>query len=291
MLRFAKYHGLGNDFVLLDAAALPSPITPERARALCERHTGIGADGVLLREPPSDPRALCRMVVYNADGSRPQMCGNGLRCFALWLVDEGLAGDPTGELLVETDAGLRPCRLSDDGRLVTIAMGVPRLDRAALPMTGSGPAVEVLEVDGARLRLRGVSMGNPHAVVQVDTPTTRAQAERFGPVLVAHPLFPERTNVELAYVREDGSVELTVYERGVGITQACGTGAVATVAALAADLGEGFLARDVAVDLPGGRLSIHIERAADGAQGQSWLTGPAVRVFAGTLTGSGPLVR
>jgi diaminopimelate epimerase len=288
MLPFAKYHGLGNDFLIVDLRAYPGAAavqTPAAARALCDRRFGVGGDGVLAVLPPGAGDANVRMRVLNSDGSEAEMCGNGIRCVAKELHDRDpvLAGRDV--IRVETLAGVLDCAVTRgaDGRAaaVAVAMGRPRLVRAEIPMTG-GPGERCLEelVPEADLRVTAVSMGNPHAVAFVDEtgPALRARAERLGPVVETHAWFPRRTNVELAHVVEPGLIELVVWERGCGITLACGTGACATAVA-ACLTGRGERGRELRVRLLGGELAI---RVADDLSGVT-MRGPATHVFDGQV--------
>jgi diaminopimelate epimerase len=273
--RFFKYHGLGNDFVVLDRRGGGGPIEPSRARSLCDRRRGIGADGVLTIL--ASGCAPARMHVTNADGSYAQMCGNGLRCVAKYLADEaGIAGD---ELPIETGNGVLACRLhrGPDARVaeVTIDMGRPELDAERIPMRAKGRFVaRPIEVEGGRVTATAVSMGNPHLVVF--SPEI-GMARTLGPELEQNPLFPERTNVELAR-REGEGLEVLVWERGCGITEACGTGACAAM--VAAVLEERLPAgEERPVRLPGGTL--HIRVAPD--LSRVFMRGPAERVFEGEV--------
>lgn len=269
METFFKYHGLGNDFVVLDRRASGQDLDAEATVRLCDRHFGVGADGVLVILP--EPGAAGRMVVHNADGSIAQMCGNGLRCVVKHLAERG--GGQPARLDVATGAGLLPCEIDwQDGRVaaVTVAMGPARLEAPILP--GGGPFVQK-SIDG--LTGTAVSMGNPHLVL-LDTPP--AEASTLGPALERHALFPERTNVEFVALRSAGGLAVTVWERGVGRTLACGTGACAAVAAAALD---GRVPFDVwvPVELPGGVLEIKVA----GDRSQVWLKGPVAFVFEGVL--------
>jgi diaminopimelate epimerase len=272
-LEFAKYQGLGNDFLIVDLRGgdpTPSPQHPDLARALCDRHFGVGGDGVLVILPPS-AGADVRMRVLNADGSEAEICGNGVRCVAKYLHDR----DPAFKkdvLRIETLAGLRTCgvTLGADGRVETVSveMGRPRLTRAEIPMVGA-PAERFLEapleVLGEELRLTAISMGNPHVVAFVPEagPALRARVERVGPILETHPWFPARTNVELVHVRSETELEMVVWERGCGVTLACGTGACAT--AVAASLtGRARAGTEITVHLLGGPLAITV--ATDGSR-------------------------
>jgi diaminopimelate epimerase len=265
--RFEKYEGLGNDFLVVDAAD-ENVLPPAAVVALCDRHFGVGADGVLLVLPARSPACAARMRVINADGSVPEMCGNGLRCVALHLARRARAARDHAhgndlELRVETDAGERACRLEGGGAeaRVTVDMGLVRVlgDR---PLTVDGRSVVVAVADA----------GNPHAVLFGEF--TRSDAERLGPRIATHPEFPRGTNVEFARIGDDG-IDLVVWERGVGITLACGTGACAT-AAVACARGLATCARPVTVRLPGGALEVTIEES-----GRATMRGPARHVFSG----------
>jgi diaminopimelate epimerase len=269
-LAFEKYEGLGNDFIVV-AAAHEEDVPPARATTLCDRRLGIGADGVLLVLPPRSAGADARMRVINADGSIPEMCGNGVRCVALAVARErGLRG---GVVRVDTDAGVCSCVVTDaDGEgIVTVDMGVVRVigDRT-------------VDVDGAPVALTTADAGNPHAVLLGTF--TRAEVDQLGSRLAVHPDFPRGTNVEFARVDEhrdahdDQGIDLVVWERGVGITLACGTGACAT-AAVACAKGLAPVGVPLAVRLPGGRLDVTID-----ASGRATMRGPARRVFSGTTS-------
>lgn len=264
-LRFAKYHGLGNDFVLLDHRASGELIGAELARRLCDRHRGIGADGVLSLLPSRDPRAELRLHIWNADGSAAEMCGNGLRCVVRHVRGERAEAP----LSVDTDAGLREGRVVPDGR-VEVGLGQPHSGRRL-----------TFENDGKVLHGLMVSMGNPHFVLDPRPGSDlRAEALALGPWLQRRPEFPESTNVEFMRPSADG-LELWVYERGAGLTEACGTGAAA--AAVAADaLGLGPRSGPLRIRLPGGALEVSLAREPAGAIAGVSITGEAVRVFEGT---------
>lgn len=273
--RFTKYQGLGNDFVIIDdlASAEPSLSVAER-RALCDRHTGVGADGVLTLLAPRAHGAVARMHITNADGSVPQMCGNGLRCVSLWLRHNRVVAIDQ-EHLVQTDAGPRRCRVLND-QDVRVEMGPARFD---LPVQVPAWFREHLVVEGRTFRASAASMGNPHLVLEAEADVVLAA--RVGPLLELDPRFPEKTNVEFASLRDDGSIDVVVWERGVGLTQACGTGACA-VAAVFARAGKVPFDADIVVRLPGGALTVRVP-AGDGPV---WMTGPARRVFTGELASS-----
>ncbi len=261
VLSFSKYEGLGNDFVLVEADR-DDAISSDLARALCDRRRGVGADGVLLLLSPRREGALARMRVVNADGSTPEMCGNGLRCLALHVA--ATRGLSTGELVVETDAGPRACNVDVDEGIVTVEMGVVRYTEDT-----------TIDVEGEEWVLSLADAGNPHAVTckRVD----RAVIDAVGPRLATHPVFPNGTNVEFARFGDD-SIDLVVWERGVGVTLACGTGACATVAV---GIAKGLLRADrpISVRLPGGCLEVR--RTGDG---RTFMRGPARRVFQGEFS-------
>ena len=262
-LRFEKYEGLGNDFVVVEATR-DDAITSARAAEICDRRHGIGADGVLLVLPSRDLASVARMKVINADGSVPEMCGNGLRCVALHVArSRGLAA---AELAFDTDAGSRPCTVHDanGAGLVTVDMGI-------VSVLGA----RSIDVGGEMVDVEVADAGNPHAISFSDSP--RSRVESLGPRIATHASFPHGTNAEFARV-DDGAIDLVVWERGVGITLACGTGACATVAVACAR----NLARYdhvVSVRLPGGALDVTIHRTT----GRAIMRGPARRVFGGTL--------
>ncbi|MEK6606132.1 MAG: diaminopimelate epimerase, partial [Myxococcota bacterium] len=256
-----------------------SPLDPAVAARLCDRRFGVGADGILAILAPRHPEALARMAIRNADGSEPEMCGNGIRCVAKWLFDRGLrraaSAHPTGckVIPIETGAGVLDCGIETgaDGRAETVAveMGKPLVLAERRPLEVAGRSIVVSEV----------SMGNPHAVAFVDDASVdlRALAETIGPAVERHARYPARTNAEFARVAA-GAIELVVWERGCGITLACGTGASATAAAAVAT-GRLPAGREIEVRLPGGSLFI---RVAEGLAGVR-MRGPAVEVYQGEL--------
>jgi diaminopimelate epimerase len=275
-LAFHKYEGLGNDFVLVEADR-EDAVSPELASLLCDRRLGIGGDGVLLLLPASSSAAQGRMKVINADGSVPEMCGNGLRCAVLHLARARHL--TSGELTFETGAGLRSSIVDDassstsspsgsGGRaFVTVDMGVVRVGehvRLELGAEGGGDVWELTLADA----------GNPHAITT--RTATREVIDRVGPRIATHPRFPAGTNVEFA-VYANRAVDLVVWERGVGVTQACGTGACATVAA---GVAKGALPRneEITVSLPGGSLFVTIRD-----DGRAIMRGPARHVFSGEV--------
>jgi diaminopimelate epimerase len=277
-LRFSKYHGSGNDFVMiedLEDRVLP---TSQLVSSLCDRHRGVGADG-LIRIAPSETADFF-MDYWNADGQVAEMCGNGVRCLAKYVFDRGLT-DRT-ELAVDTRAGIKHLVLSVDGDAVSsvrVNMGRPSLERKAIPMAGppEEPFVDQPFPDaGSGIRATAVSMGNPHLVLFGQEDLAAIDLPAVGSRLEHHPDFPERTNVEFVRV-VDGVVEVRVWERGSGATMACGTGACASL--VAANL-MGQVGREATVRFPGG--DVHVEWSEDDA---TYLTGPAVHVFDGELRG------
>ena len=272
---FVKMHGLGNDFVVMDRREVGVPLPPAEAVAVCDRHRGIGADGVLSLLPSR--AAPFAMHVTNADGSIAEMCGNGLRCVTLYAVSRGLLGRGGGP--IETGRGVLDCVVEPDGQ-IRVDMGEPVLDPERIPVRLPGPRAVAFPIDvaGERVAVTAVSMGNPHAVVFVpDDADPLSWAERLGPKLEKHPIFPKRTNAGFARVT-GGSIALVVWERGAGFTQACGTGACAAVVA-ACLTGRANTAESVLVSLPGGVLRIRVEADLS----RVWMTGPAIEVFSGEL--------
>lgn len=265
-MRFAKYHGLGNDFVMIpDYENSLGTLPNDLVRALCDRRTGVGADGV-IRIGTQD--RMLAMDYYNADGNPGEMCGNGIRCLALLARASGrLTG---GEHPIATAAGVKTIKFEESG--VSVDMGVPSLVKSDIPMEGEGPSIDVALENG--VTGTGVNVGNPHFVL-FDTNLEDETVTTLGPSIEKNPAFPNRTNVEFVRVDSRDAVTMRVWERGVGETRACGTGACAVaVAAAAKDL----TARQVAVNLPGGRLEIRW--APDD---HVWMTGPALAVFEGEL--------
>lgn len=266
---FFKYHGLGNDFVVVDRRQTGQDLDAATTRRLCDRHFGIGADGVLSILPATN--AVAQMVVHNADGSIAQMCGNGLRCVVKHLADR--MPERPACVLVQTGAGLLDSQLSWTAEGVdaaTVAMGPALLEAPILP--NGGPFLDQA-LEGHRGT--AVSMGNPHLVLRE---TSLDLAARIGPILEHHSAFSERTNVEFVRERPDGGLDVVVWERGVGLTLACGTGACAAVVACAL-AGRRPFERWVPVHLPGGILDIKV--ASD--RSQVWLRGPVRFVFEGQL--------
>ncbi len=270
---FTKMHGAGNDFVVFDGVTRPVSLTPEKIRRLADRHFGIGCDQVLLVERPTASGADFRYRIFNADGGEVEQCGNGARCFVRFVRDRRLTAKD--EISVETLSGMIYPRLEPDGN-VTVNMGVPRFEPAEVPFEASTREnVYDLEVNGRKLSVTVLSMGNPHAV-QVVPEVDSAPVNTQGPLIERHPRFPQRVNAGYMQIVDRGHIRLRVYERGAGETLACGSGACAAVVA---GRQRGLLDDKVDVKLLGGTL-----RVSWAGEGQPvWMTGPAVTVFEGTI--------
>ena len=277
-MRFAKYHGAGNDFILVDGRGAERD-WPALARAICQRNLGAGADGLIVALPSQT--AAARLRLFNADGSEAEMSGNGVRCFARFVVEEGIAQPEGDDLHVETAAGpivVRLRRRRDGVGVVgaTVDMGPPRLAPRDIPVAveAAPPILDLaLLVDDAVYSVSCVSMGNPHAVHFLQTPVADFPLREVGPRVEHHPLFPARVNFEVARVLDRGHVESRTWERGVGETQACGTGACAIM--VAARL-RGLVDDDVEVREPGGVLTLRWP-----GEGSVFLSGPAEFVYRG----------
>ncbi len=273
LVRFTKMHGLGNDFMVIDAVSQRVRITPKIVRQLSDRHTGIGFDQLLLVEPPSRPDMDFRYRIYNADGSEVEHCGNGARCFGRFVRERRLT--IKDEIHVETARGQAVLYLLPD-RQVDVDMGAPELRPAEVPFQAARQAVTYpIEVNGVTVELSAVSMGNPHGVLVVDDVDT-APVATLGPMLEPHPSFPQKANIGFMQVVNRGEIRLRVYERGAGETLACGTGACAAV--VAGRL-RGLLDEEVMVHLPGGDLRIRWPGEGQAVR----MTGPATTVFEGQL--------
>lgn len=277
-LAFTKMHGLGNDFVFVDDREELWDFDEDAVQWLCDRHFGVGADGLVLVRNATRDDADWAWEYRNADGSLAEMCGNGIRCLAKWLADRGLAGnDP---LRIQSAGGVNRVEVlrDDDGafRAARVDMGEPVLTPALIPVMVEGDeAIDCpLHTDAGDIRFTGVSMGNPHAVIWVDDVDT-APVETVGPAVETNPAFPKRTNVEFAQLDGDDRIRLRVWERGVGETLACGTGACATVVAAILSCRTG---RSATVELPGGELEIEWP-----VGGPVLMTGPADEVFSGSI--------
>ena len=273
LLRFTKMHGLGNDFMVIDLVTQHAQLSAKQIRQWGDRHTGVGFDQLLLVEPPSTPDADFRYRIFNADGSEVEQCGTGARCFARFVQDKRLTAKQT--IHVETAGGPIVLKVNRD-KQITVDMGAPRFVPAEIPFQADAEACEYsLEVGGETLQVAAVSMGNPHCVTLVSD-VRDGTLERLGALIEAHPRFPRKVNAGFMQVVDRQHARLRVYERGVGETQACGTGACA---AAVAGIRLGLLDSPVQIDLPGGRLQI--EWAGPGQP--VLMTGPATRVYEGQI--------
>ncbi|HYC45868.1 MAG TPA: diaminopimelate epimerase [Burkholderiales bacterium] len=274
-LRFTKMHGLGNDFVVLDATREPVALASEQLRAIADRHFGIGCDQILVIEPPREPGTDFYYRIFNADGGEVEQCGNGARCFVRYVYDRGLT-DKT-EIRVGTRGGVIVPRLESDGR-VTVNMGVPEFAPAKVPFDSPTRSLTYhLDVAGSLVEVSVLSMGNPHAV-QIVPEIESAPVTAQGPLIESHPRFPQRVNAGFMQVIDRGRIRLRVYERGAGETLACGTGAcAAVVAGVTRDVLDG---EHVTVETRGGGLTI--SWAGEGRP--VYMTGPATTVFEGEIT-------
>lgn len=272
-LRFSKMHGLGNDFMVIDGVSQKVRLSTEKIRQLADRHFGVGFDQLLLVEAPDRPDIDFRYRIFNSDGSEVENCGNGARCFAVFVRDRRLTGKTL--ITVETAGGIMQLQVTPDGQ-VSVNMGVPRLVPAEIPFSADAQAVTYpITVGGQTLEISAVSMGNPHAVTLVDD-VNHAPVAELGPQLERHEHFPKRVNVGFMQVVADNEINLRVFERGVGETLACGTGACAAV--VAGQLRQ-LTGDDVKVNLPGG--SLQIQWAGPGEP--VMMTGPAATVFHGQV--------
>jgi len=278
MIEFAKYHGLGNDFILIDNRLSSQPVaTPEQAIKLCDRHFGIGADGVIFALPGQNGTDYT-MQIFNSDGSEPEMCGNGIRCLAAFVAEIDGDQQENSQKRIHTLAGTITPQIMPDGQ-VKVDMGVPRLLASEIPTTLCSEGVKVvdkpLEVVGQNWNVTCVSMGNPHCITFVED-VAAIPLENIGPQFEHHAVFPQRTNTEFIEVVRRDYLKMRVWERGAGATLACGTGACA---ALVAGVLTGRCDRTATVELPGGCLQIEWSQVDQ----RLLMTGPAERVFTGVV--------
>lgn len=273
LLEFSKMHGLGNDFVVIDAISQTVELTAEQIRFIADRHFGVGCDQLLMVEESGQPDVDFRYRIFNADGGEVEQCGNGARCFAKFVQDKGLTNKQ--EIVVETNTGIITLMVDGNG-MVTVNMGVPRTSPAEVPFVAEQESTSYqLAVDGGEVEFGAVSMGNPHAVMMVDDIVT-APVEKLGPEMEVHPSFPQRVNVGFMQIEDRSHIQLRVFERGAGETMACGTGACA---ATVVGIRQGALENTVFVDLPGGQLKIEWQ----GVGHPVLMTGPATHVFEGLI--------
>lgn len=270
-LPFTKMHGIGNDFVVIDATRRPVHLSSAQIRSMADRHFGVGFDQLLMVERARDPDVDFHYRIFNADGSEAGQCGNGARCLARFVLERGLTRKDL--IRVETTTGVIELRVTPEGRIV-VNMGVPKFLPDEIPFVADAPReLHLVEVDGEPLELAVVNMGNPHAVLFVDAIDT-APVGTLGPRLESHPRFPLRANIGFVQVLSRERVKLRVFERGTGETLACGSGACAAVVA---GRRLGLLDAQVSVGLPGGELLI--EWRGEGAP--VLMEGPATRVYEG----------
>lgn len=281
LLEFTKMHGLGNDFIVIEDFDDELDFAPQAVEWFCDRNFGVGADGLILVRSATDTDADFFMLYYNADGRTAEMCGNGIRCFAKYVADHELLPPASAGVRVQTLGGVRPISFSrDEEGLVaeaTVDMGAPVLEPASIPVDLAGQSVLEHPIETAEgvFAITAVSMGNPHAIIWV-ADVEAAPVHSVGPLIETHPLFPARTNVEFAEVVSADRIRLRVWERGVGETLACGTGACATAVAGALT---GRTDREVTIELPGGELQVRWD-----AEGIVYMTGPATEVFRGSIS-------
>ncbi|GAC1035422.1 diaminopimelate epimerase [Pseudomonas sp. No.117] len=272
-LRFTKMHGLGNDFMVLDLISQHAHIQPKHVRQWGDRNTGIGFDQLLIVETPGTPDVDFRYRIFNADGSEVEQCGNGARCFARFVFDKRLTVKK--QIRVETKGGIIELLLKGDGQ-VRVDMGAPRLQASEIPFVADTEALShPVQVDDHTVELSVVSMGNPHGVLRV-ADVDQAPVLTLGPKLECHPRFPQKANIGFLQIIDAQRARLRVWERGVGETRACGTGACA---AAVAGIRQGWLKSPVSIELPGGLLNIEW----DGVGQPVLMTGPATRVYEGQV--------
>ncbi len=276
VIEFSKYQGLGNDFILIDNRHTTKPIvTPEQAAKMCDRHFGIGADGVIFALPGKEDTEYT-MRIYNSDGSEPEMCGNGIRCLAKFIADLEGNARINKSYRINTLAGVIIPKLESNGE-VTVDMGKPQLAAAKIPTTLNSPDGKVvaqsLTVGDRTWSVTAVSMGNPHCIIFVED-SAAIDLAKIGPLFEHHSVFPQRTNTEFIEIVRSDYLKMRVWERGAGITLACGTGACATVVA---GVLNGKCDRHCTVELPGGCLQINWSEA----DGKVYMTGSATKVFRG----------
>ena len=277
-IEFSKMHGLGNDFVVIDAINQHIDLSGEQVRFIADRHFGVGCDQLLLVERPTRDSAEFRYRIFNADGGEVEQCGNGARCFARFVHDQGMTGST--RIPVETAAGMIYLELEDDGQ-VTVDMGVPSFDPGALPFNPDAADMaddeyHQLMVNGEKYAIGAVSVGNPHAVLLVDS-VELAPVASLGPAIESHERFPQRVNVGFMEIIDRSRIRVRVFERGVGETMACGTGACA---AAAVGIHNRLLDNTVQVELNGGNLTIRWQ----GDDNSLFMTGPAQTVYKGKMT-------
>jgi diaminopimelate epimerase len=273
MISFTKMHGLGNDFVVIDAINQAVNLTPEQIQFMANRHFGIGFDQLLMVEKAISDNADFKYRIFNADGSEVGQCGNGARCFARFVRDKKLSSK--NEICVDTNSGQLLLRFNDQD-LITVNMGIPKHQPTEIPLVAERELLlYTLDIDGVKTAFGAVSMGNPHAVIQVDNVET-APVSNIGKILESHAIFPERANIGFMQIMDRKTIKLRVYERGAAETLACGSGACAAVVV---GIEQNLLDNTVNVKLPGGELNI----SWSGRGSSVLMTGSASYVFDGTI--------
>lgn len=276
-MKFAKYHALGNDYLVLDPKdyGQPAALTPERIRTICDRHYGIGSDGILFGPLPS-ARASFSLRIFNPDGSEAEKSGNGLRIFCRYLWDGKLVGD--SPFSVETKGGVVQAQILDNGKRVRVEMGMVSFRSEDIPVAGEPREVlrEEITAGDRTFRFCGATIGNPHCIIVLDE-VSPALAQQYGPLLEVHPLFPHRTNVQFVKILDRKDIRIEIWERGAGYTQASGSSSCASAAAA---LKLGLCDPDITVHMPGGRIEVSLDAAF-----RAVMTGPVTRVAKGHLSG------
>lgn len=273
-IHFTKMHGLGNDFVVIDAINQDINLSPEQLEFLADRHFGVGCDQILLVEKSLNSSAEFCYRIFNADGSEVGQCGNGARCFAKFVRDKKLTENNI--IHVETNSGLLTLIINDN-ETVSVNMGIPRFEPEQIPLLAETRKTSyTLSLDGKEIQFGAVSIGNPHVVLQTNS-MDNAPVQTLGPVLEQHPHFPQRANIGFMKIDNQHAIQLRVYERGAGETLACGSGACAAVVI---GISQGIIASPVAVKLPGGNLTIEWKSEDEPVM----MTGTATTVFEGTIS-------
>ena len=274
-MKFSKYHALGNDYIVIHPAHLQGELTPAKVRLICDRHYGVGSDGILLGPLESETSDF-GLRIYNPDGSEAEKSGNGLRIFARSLVDEALTTERA--FTVETPGGVVACEVSDDGRSVKVEMGKVHFDSMIIPV--SGPPREVLNetivIDGRKLTFCAATIGNPHCIVLSQRPSP-AETRRYGPQIENDPRFPKRTNVQFMRVLDRANIQIEIWERGAGYTLASGSSSTAA-AAVAQRLG--LCDSQITVHMPGGQIAIQFDENL-----RATMTGPVSKICDGSIAG------
>lgn len=274
-MKYAKYHALGNDYIVIDPANLRVKLTEDMIRLICHRNYGIGSDGILLG-PLDSQSCNFGLQIFNPDGSEAEKSGNGLRIFARYLWDEGFVTEKP--FSVETLGGAVECQVSPDGKCVQVEMGQVSFESTVIPVAGAPREVlnEEMEIEGRVLIFCAATVGNPHCVVRSKDPTPE-EARRYGPLIETEPRFPNRTNVQFMQVMDRNNIRIEIWERGAGYTLASGSSSTAA-AAVAHKLG--LCEPDIMVHMPGGRLHIRFDNGFFAT-----MTGPATKICDGIMTG------